>query len=428
MVSFKLLIRKLRGAKCKTCFLAGRGVAKHYLPYQGVYTYTMKNKPDCRWWLLAPFLFALSCKSGEKLYNKGRYDEAVIAFAKKLRKSPTSSTSLALLPQAYAQSVQLHEKNATAALSSNGHLKFEAALQEYQVLQNLYNNIEACPACLAVVKPKDYRNAINASKDTAAATRYDQGMALLRNGDKFSARKAYANFQAALALVPDYRNANEMREQAYQMGMSIVEVRNVALVSQYDQRALEPGAAVFRDNVLNNLRAKNNNNFVQILPESEVVKNKLRADYVVDIRVEDFIVSKPNIQRNFRELVKTVEIVEPADTTKRPRQTEKIRKETYKGVLYFTTVSVVTGGNIVCYLIDTATDDDMEKIVLPADAGWSNSFCYFKGDERVLSPEDRKLIGGQDLPSPSVGELFQASVAKSYGEITNIFTKNYSRY
>lgn len=359
------------------------------------------------------------------MYNKGRYDEAVIAFVKKLRKSPTSSTSLTLLPQAYAQSVQLHERNATAALSSSSNLKFETALREYQVLQNLYNNIEACPACLTVISPKDYRNAISASKDTAAATRYDHGMALLRNGDKYSARKAYSNFQAALSLVPDYRNAKEMMDQAYQMGMAIVEVRDVALVSQYDQRALEPGAAVFRDNVLNNLRSKNNNNFVQILPESEIVKNKLHADYVVDIRVEDFVVSKPNIQKNFRELVKTVEIIEPADTTKRPRQTEKIRKETYKGVLYFTTVSVVTGGNIVCYLIDGANDDDMEKIVLPADAGWSNSFCYFKGDDRVLAPEDRKLIGGQDLPSPTVGELFQAAVAKSYGEINNIVMKHY---
>ncbi|WP_343673510.1 hypothetical protein [Chitinophaga sp.] len=388
----------------------------------------MKNTPNCRWWLIAPFVFALSCKSGEKLYNKGRYDEAVIAFVKKLRKSPTHQTSLTLLPQAYAQSVQLHEKNASAALGTSAHFKFETALREYQVLQNLYNNIEACPACLTVVTPKDYRNAISSSKDTAAASRYERGMALLRNGDKFSARKAYSDFQAALALVPDYKNAKEMMDQAYQMGMAILEVRDVALVSQYDQRSLEPGAAVFRDNVLNNLRAKNNNSFVQILPESEVVKNKIHADYVVDIRVEDFLVSKPNIQKNYRELVKTVEIVEPADTTKRPRQTEKVRKETYKGVLYFNTVSVVTGGNIVCYLIDGASDDDMEKIVLPADAGWSNSFCYFKGDERVLTPEDRKLIGGQDLPSPTVGELFQAAVAKSYGEITNIVMKHYSSY
>ncbi|WP_343692520.1 hypothetical protein [Chitinophaga sp.] len=388
----------------------------------------MNNKPNCRWWLLAPFVFVLSCKSGEKLYNKGRYDEAVVAFVKKLRKSPTNQTALTLLPQAYAQAVQLHEKNATAALSSTGHLKFEAALTEYQVLQNLYNNIQACPACQTVVSPKDYRNAINASKDTAAATRYDRGMALLRNGDKFGARKAYSNFQAALSLVPDYRNAREMMDQAYQMGMAVMMVRDVALVSQYDQRALEPNAAAYRDVVLNNLRSKNNNSFVQILPESEVVKNKLHADYIVDIRVQDFVVSKPNIQKNFRELVKTVEIVEPADTTKRPRQVEKIRKETYNGVLYFTTVSVVTGGNIVCYLIDGANDDDMEKIVLPADAGWSNSFTYFKGDERVLSPEDRKLIGGQDLPSPSVGELFQAAVSRSYGEITNIVTKHYASF
>ncbi|MBP1652735.1 MAG: hypothetical protein H6Q26_2892, partial [Bacteroidetes bacterium] len=255
----------------------------------------MINKPNCRWWLIAPLIFALSCKSGEKLYNKGRYDEAVIAFVKKLRKTPTHQTSLTLLPQAYAQSVQLHEKNASAALGTTANLKFEAALREYQVLQNLYNNIEACPACLTVVTPKDYRNAISASRDTAAATRYDRGMALLRNGDRFSARKAYSNFQAALSLVPDYKNAKEMMDQAYQMGLAFVEVRDVALISQYDQRALEPGAAIFRDNVLNNLRAKNNNSFVQILPESEVVKNKIHADYVVDIRVEDFLVSKPNI-------------------------------------------------------------------------------------------------------------------------------------
>lgn len=382
----------------------------------------MNTIPNCRWWLIVTLLFALSCKSGEKLYNKGRYDEAVILFVKKLRKKPTDATALGLLPKAYEQSVQQHERNASAAMASTARLKFEQAAGEYQVLQNLYNNIQACPAALSVVQPKDYRGQLSAAVESAAATRYNQGIALLNKGDILSSRKAYTEFRSAMSLLPDYKDAKELSDRAYQMGLVTLMVRNVALVSQYDMRSYEPNAAQFTDYMVNTLRAKNNNTFLRILSEPEVVNNKLHADYIVDIRVQDFLVSKPNIQTNFKELQKTVEIREQQDST-RP---VKIRKETYKGQIFFNTVSIATAGNIECYLINTANDTDMEHLVLPADGGWANSFSYFKGDERVLAVEDRKQIGGKDLPSPTVGEMFQAAITKTYEGITNVVIKHYN--
>jgi hypothetical protein len=83
------------------------------------------------------FTLLLSCKSGEKLYNKGHYDQAVMAFVKKLQRKPQDATATRLLPDAYKQAQLLREDRVNALLRSNNELKWESVRNEYRALQSL---------------------------------------------------------------------------------------------------------------------------------------------------------------------------------------------------------------------------------------------------------------------------------------------------
>ncbi len=92
-----------------------------------------------------PVIILFACKSGEKLYNQGRYFDAVEAFVKKLQRRPQDATSLRLLPAAYDAAKDFYESRAKQALASNNPLKWEDVKNEYRSMQALYNVIRSSP-------------------------------------------------------------------------------------------------------------------------------------------------------------------------------------------------------------------------------------------------------------------------------------------
>ena len=70
-------------------------------------------------------ILVLSCKSANKLYEKGRYDEAVDMAAKKLQKDPSDPKLLDVLQNAYRFAVEDHEAQIRNHAASNSDLKWE---------------------------------------------------------------------------------------------------------------------------------------------------------------------------------------------------------------------------------------------------------------------------------------------------------------
>ena len=66
-----------------------------------------------------------SCKSAEKLYNQGNYDEAVELAAKKLQKKPGNAELIEVLQNAYRYAVADHESRIRNYSNSYSDLKWE---------------------------------------------------------------------------------------------------------------------------------------------------------------------------------------------------------------------------------------------------------------------------------------------------------------
>lgn len=363
------------------------------------------------WWLIAPILLILSCKSGEKLYNKGRYDEAVMAFVKKLQKRPDNTVSLQLLPQAYTQAQRSHEDKVNGYMVSNDPLKWEYIRSEYRALQRLYDGIHASPAALAIVKPKDYRNAISGAQENAAQVRYDRGVSLLEQGDKAAARQAFEEFQAALNLIPNYRNSAQLMDESFQRGLVNVVVRQVDVRSPYYQFSADQ----FRDVLIRNLQQRNINRFVQFTDERIARNNKIQPDQFLEMRFNDFVVGQTYVDRSEREVSKEIVVGTVRDSSGKATIN---RYGTVKAKVYVVKATVVSKGLLDYQLIDVATNNIIRTDRLPGTYTWMNQYGYYKGDERALSDEDKALMVGEDVAPPPPQELFLQFTKPIYDQLT----------
>jgi hypothetical protein len=361
------------------------------------------------WLLIAPILFILSCKSGEKLYNKGRYDQAVQAFVKKLQKHPQHTTSLQLLPQAYAQSQRQHEDKVNGYLASDNPLKWEYVRQEYRSLQSLYDIIHSSPAALAVVTPKDYRNAITGAQENAAEVRYERGVTLLKKEDKASARRAYDEFNAALKLINNYRNSAELRDESFNRGVVNVVISELEINSSYFQFSADQ----FRDILIRNLQQRNINRFVLFTDERIARSNNLQADEYLQLRFYDFVVGQTYVDRSQRDVSKEIVTGSYKDTSGKVIN----RYETVKATIYLTRASVVSQGSLDYQLVDVTSNKIIRTNRLPGSYTWVNEFGYYKGDKRALSEDDKRQIGGSDIPPPPPQDLFMLFTKPIYDQL-----------
>jgi hypothetical protein len=97
-----------------------------------------------------------SCRSAKKLYEKGRYDEAVELAAKKLQKDPDDAGLLATLRNAYRYAVEDHESRIRANAASSSEMKWEWNYNEYLALQRMYDAIHRVPDVYSIVLPENY--------------------------------------------------------------------------------------------------------------------------------------------------------------------------------------------------------------------------------------------------------------------------------
>ncbi|MGX5818987.1 tetratricopeptide repeat protein [Chitinophaga lutea] len=367
-------------------------------------------------------LALFSCKSGEKLYHKGKYDQAVQAFVKKLQRRPADATSLQMLPQAYQAAMEHHEGRAKQALQTNDDLKWEAVRTEYRAMQALYTAIRSSPAALSVVKPKDYAAAILGAQENASEARYQRGLQLLEQGDKQSAREAYGEFDAALSLTPNYKDARQLRDEAYNIGLVKVVVSEIDVRSSYFQFSADQ----FRDALVRNLQDRRINTFVRFFDERSVRGERdFRPDQYMEMRFMDFVVGQTYVDRNQYDVSKVISV--PGNKKDSTGKTVMV-DITVRATVFLTRKTVQSSGILDYRITDVNDNRTLRQDRVPGSYTWQNQFGTFRGDERALSDEDRRRMGGRDIPPPPPQDLFLELTRPIYDRLASDLQSFYSRY
>jgi hypothetical protein len=342
-----------------------------------------------------------SCKSAEKMYLKGNYDEAVELAAKKLSKKPNDAGLLQTLQSAYRFAVDDHESRIRNFSNSFEDLKYERVYQEYLDLQRLYDAVHRSPAVFDIVQPTDYSAYITTYKEQAANARVERGQTLMDNNTKQGARDAYFEFQRALDLKPGDLAIRQKLDDAYANAVTNVVLPPLTRYGfQYSSYNFD--MINFNTDIMRYLNNNNNNRFVRYYQDAEARSYNLRMDNVVEMRFSDVNIGRYRDQRSTREVSKQIVGKE------RVYSKDSVVKEyiTAKATITTTTRSIQADGLLQATVKDY-NNRWLWSDTYRGDYSWQASFSTFTGDERALSDEDRKLIAQKEQWPPSNDEIIR---------------------
>jgi hypothetical protein len=355
--------------------------------------------------LYAVYLFAattilFSCKSAQKSYQRGNYDQAVELAAKKLSKKPNDTELLEVLQNAYRFAVEDHETRIRNHSNSTNDLRWEYILAEYSDLQRLYDAIRRSPGVYDLVQPADYSAYITTYKDEAANARVERGLLLMDNNTKKGYRDAWYEFQRALNLKPGDLSIREKMDEAYANAVTNVVVLPLTRYG-YQYSSYNFDMNNFNYNLLRYLNSNNSNQFVRYYSPEEAGRT-IRTDNVVDMRFSDVNIGRYRDQRNTREVSKQVvskETVYSKDSVVREYITVKAK------------IATVTRTIQADGLLQATVRDYDNRFVWSdtyrGDYSWSATFSTYTGDERALSDEDRKLVNQKEQWPPSNDDIIR---------------------
>ena len=344
-------------------------------------------------------LFFYSCKTAEKLYQKGRYDEAVELAAKKLAMKPNDASLLDILQNAYRFAVEDHETRIRSYANETSDLKWEKIYGEYLDLQRLYDAIHRSASVYSVVNPTDYSAYIATYKDEAANARIERGLSLMDNNTKKSYKDAYYEFQRALSLKPGDLAIREKMDEAFTSAVTNVVILPVNRYG-YQYSAYGQESDNFNYDLLRYLGNNNSSPFVRYYSPVEADNRAIRTDNIVEMRFSNVNIGRYRDQRSVREVSRKIVSKE---TVYKP---DSVVKEyiTVKAKITMITRTVQADGLLQATIRDN-TDRRVWSDTYRGDYNWSATFATYTGDERALSDEDKQLVGRREQWPPSDTEI-----------------------
>ncbi len=360
-----------------------------------------------------------SCSSGKRAYERGDYDRAVFQAVNRLRSKPDHEKSRKVLLNAYNYAITIHKRNINTSLNSMNPLKWEEVIGDYQMVNRLAQEIEACPACLKVVpSPVIYDNELESAKLKASEARIDLGYdALDQKGNREKAKEAYLHFQVAKRFDPFNPDIDGLMMEAREFATLKVVVDPIPSPS----RVLDIRHAFFENQINEELHRTQINEFVRFFSAEEARNMQMDyPDHIISISFEDFTLGN-------------VIIKEKQQTVSR----DSVKIKSTRGSEVYATVeaelttyekSLVSSGLMDFRIIDARTNKVLKADKIPGTFTWVNRWASYNGDKRALSEEQLELTQLKELPSPPPTDLFTEMTRPLYEQIIGTIKTYYRQF
>jgi hypothetical protein len=363
-----------------------------------------------------------ACSSGKKAYERGDYYSAVMKAINRLRQNPDHSKSVTTLIDAYPLAVEYFQTQARNEMASNSNFKYKNAIQSYNSINQLYEQIRQCPGCLKVVKnPTNYYSEIGPLKEKAADESYQAGITALMKGTRNEAKQAYHNFADAHAFVPGYKDVVDYLEKAKDEATLKVVLEQIPLPSRYNL-----SGAFFQDRVEGFLHTQyTDESFIRFYTPSEAASGQLEeADQILRIQFDDFSVG--NVMLKEKEETVTKDSVKVGEV-KMEGKTVPVYN-TVKAKLTVTRKEVLSNGLLSMVIVDGRTNGVLSHQKFSGEYLWLNSWGRFNGDERALTDQQMNLCRQKEVQPPGTRELFLEFTRPIYNQLIPALRGFYQNY
>jgi len=362
----------------------------------------------------------VSCKSIDKMVERGDYDQAFHYALKKLSGKKSKKTDHIIgLEKAYHKLNAMTQREINLLLAENNPTNWSHIATKYRDIVYRQNRVEAFLPLVskdgyeADFDFRNYNSLIIEAEDKACVYHFENGQRLLqlaeKNKDRTLGRKAYDEFAVIRAMRPNYNDIHIWMEKAHRAGVLQVALRINNQLMDFHSYDIERHIASMPI-------AKFNKKWVEYGIESEYFRY---PDFliVVDLLEIYFSPERERVERyteNKELLVRTEKVKEKRDSIE-----VWIEKEIYNNIsatiteVYREKLAELSGQ---IRIIDTKTKQTLNNIPVNITHTFDTFGARYDGDSKALSDETKKKLTKNLEPFPSdffLAELMAGNFASA---------------
>ena len=356
-----------------------------------------------------------ACKSPQKSFENGNYDQAVDLAVERLRKTTVKERDVITLVEAF----NYINQSETAKL---GRLRLDNNPEHWDAIYNIASSInrrqEAVRPLLALDEQKYFGQLENLrftegvgatiaeAREGAAAYLYNRAngkLDLAKSGNRKISREAYNDFKAIDKYYASYKDTKALSAEAYALGINHVYVK-----VENDSRTYLP----------EDFERELESVFVRDLNEKWVKYHtfkdeNLRYDYTIVARMTNIDVSRDRERRDHHIEETQVEdgfdyVLDSKGNVKKDSLGNDLKTKKFRwvraDVLEITQTKEARVSGVVEYF-DNRTKERVLSRPIESNAIFNNTFVTFEGDRRALRHETSRRLGGRPVPFPTDAAL-----------------------
>ena len=370
--------------------------------------------------VIAVVLVLAGCASSSKLYNKGKYNQAVTESIRKLRSSPNDAKSQTILVQSYQMAVSTALREINIALQSNSVTRYDVVIDRYEQLNRLANEIYTSPKAIELIpEPHEFHEELRQTKEIAAWHYYEQGVQAMNKRTVIQARDAHLYFIKANTYVNGYRDVIAKIDEALYAATLRVVVEAPVLPERY-----QFSADFFYSNLVTEMNKSNQYKYVHFYtPEEATNAGMDNPHQYIALDFLDFTVGNVHEAKTTQEMKRENVPIEVNVNGVKTVANITVRAN-------FTTYQreIISRGKLHVRIIDAHAESVVEQQTFEGSYTWVNKWGSYTGDDRALSDEQKRLAARQASLPPPHQDLFIEFTKPIYTQMVNYIKTVYRKY
>ena len=362
--------------------------------------------------LLFTALFSASCNSvkrTQKFVAQGNYNQAIELAVKKLQKDKDAKeydAHIRLLEEAFLKAKDEDSRHIAFLKKENSprgakeiyytYLDLRARQDLIRPLLPLYSNEMGRKANFVFT---DYTNDILAAKEAYIQALYQEAIVYMQHNTKKDYRSAFNVLCELDEVQPNYRDVHQLREDAHFRGTDFVFVTLNNHTGQFIPFRLERDLLDFNTYDLDDF-------WTEYHGQRE---NGINYDLGIDLNFQTIQISPERISD--RQYTRNQRIKDGFDYRRdragnivrdslgNPIKIDKFINVSAQITITTQQKSVFVGGTVVYK--DLNKRRQLNSFPLSSEFVFENAFAIFRGDERALTADDRRLLNNHFIPFPN---------------------------
>jgi hypothetical protein len=369
--------------------------------------------------LFVTTLFVLaSCKSSKDYLSKADEDRTLFDVVKRLNKKSSDEDAATALPEVYKTVQQKHLRKIASLANSKELNRWDKLLDEYNVLQNMYDAVNNSDAASRLVNATSYEAELYDVKQKAADEYYTEADKLLQSTYRDEIKKAYSYFKKADKWVPGFKDSRSKMDAAYEKATIAVVINPVQdnsffFNTGWGNTGYNYSNEYFQQNLIRDLGGKYNTRYpARFYTEWEARRDNVTPQWVVDLTLRNLDIPRPYTNNYSRNASKRIEIGK--DTSGRPVY------QTVNATLQISKISFTARAQMDVNITDISTRKNISYNSYNDDYQWEEERATYTGDSRALDTNDWALINNNRYnQQPRKEDVLNELYRKIYPQVKN---------